>query len=307
MSSKRKRTKNSKIKNPKIMETVNSFQNINDDDNKSLSTEDEHENRNIFELKTVQGSVFKSLVEALKDIIMETNIHVTKEGITIKAISQSDSIAIQVKLYAEHFASFECKKDLVLGVTIPNLFKITRTIVNNDTLTLFVDEEEYNTEPKISIRIENEEFNKMSTYKLKLIDLDTPEFPADNLYSSGNLIIMPSSQFQKTCREAKNLAEVIEIISADGQLNFCCNGEFASADTIYGDKKDKMSFESLDENKGTIHQGYFSLDDLTSFSKCSSLSSNVKLIIHNEKPLIIEYTIGQMGEIKILLAPQAAE
>jgi hypothetical protein len=39
-----------------------------------------------FKLKTVQTNVFKGLVEALKEIITETNIEISKKGIRISAI-----------------------------------------------------------------------------------------------------------------------------------------------------------------------------------------------------------------------------
>ena len=38
----------------------------------------------VFELKTVQSNAFKTLVDAIKDILIETNIHFTKNGVLIR-------------------------------------------------------------------------------------------------------------------------------------------------------------------------------------------------------------------------------
>jgi len=162
-----------------------------------------------FELKTVQVSVIKGLVEALKEIITETNIEISPKGLRVSATDPSVTILVHMFLEAENFEFYSCEETIIIGINIINLFKLTRTIVNNDSLTLYIDEEKSS---QLGIRIENEDYNKVTDYKLNLIDIDEEVISAPDT-DFVTMITMPSNEFQKICREAFNIAEVIEIKS----------------------------------------------------------------------------------------------
>jgi proliferating cell nuclear antigen len=254
-----------------------------------------------FELKTVQVSVIKGLIEALKEIITETNIEISPNGLRVSATDPSVTILVHMFLQAENFESYKCDETIVIGINIINLFKLTRTIVNNDSLTLYIDEEKPS---QLGIRIENEEYNKVTDYKLNLIDIDEEIISAPDT-DFVTMITMPSNEFQKICREAFNIAEVIEIKSMGDQLILSCNGEFAQQETTYAHTDSGVSF-SRDESKGndTIIQGYYLLRHLALFSKCAGLCQSIKLFLANENPLVIEYSVGSLGSLLLALAPQ---
>ena len=181
---------------------------------------------NVFKLVSVQANVIKRLVEALKEILVETNISITKEGIKLIAPNPDLTIIVDMILNAESFEVYECTKDLKIGLNIMHLFKLTRTIVNGDTLTLYIDNDD---ETYLGIRIENEEYSKTTEYKLNLIDIDEEDIGLGDEESNYRYVItVPSSQFQKICREANNLAETIEIKSVEKQLIFVCTRDYAS-------------------------------------------------------------------------------
>jgi len=254
-----------------------------------------------FELKTVQVSVVKGLVEALKEIITETNIEISPNGLRVSATDPSVTILVHMFLEAENFEEYKCDETIVIGVNIINLFKLTRTIVNNDSLTLYIDEEKTS---QLGIRIENEDYNKVTDYKLNLIDIDEEIISAPDT-DFVTMITMPSNEFQKVCREAFNIADVIEIKSMGEQLILSCNGEFASQETTYAHTDSGVSF-SRDENtdNDTIIQGYYLLRHLALFSKCAGLCQSIKLFLANENPLVIEYSVGSLGSLLLALAPQ---
>ena len=254
-----------------------------------------------FELKTVQVGVIKGLIEALREIITETNIEISPKGLRISATDPSVTILVHLFLEAENFEYYNCKETIIIGVNVINLFKLTRTIVNNDSLTLYIDEDNSS---KLGIRIENEEVNKVTDYKLNLIDIDEEiiDAPKTNFVT---MITMPSSEFQKICREAFNIAEVIEIKSMGEQLILSCNGEFASQDTTYSHTQSGVMFEHGEsKEEDEIIQGYYLLRHLALFSKCANLCQSIKIFLENEKPLVIEYSVGSLGKLLLVLAPQ---
>lgn len=254
-----------------------------------------------FELKTVQVSVIKGLIEALKEIITETNIEISPNGLKLSATDPSVTILVHMFLQSEHFEFYKCDETIVIGLNIINLFKLTRTIVNNDSLTLYIDEDKPS---QLGLRIENEEYNKVTDYKLNLIDIDEEIISAPDT-DFVTMITMPSNEFQKICREAFNIAEVIEIKSIGEQLILSCNGEFAQQETTYAHTDNGVSFSHGESgNSDTIIQGYYLLRHLSLFSKCAGLCQSIKLFLANENPLVIEYSVGSLGNLLLALAPQ---
>jgi proliferating cell nuclear antigen len=254
-----------------------------------------------FELKTVQVSVIKGLVEALREIITETNIEISPKGIRISATDPSVTILVHLLLEADNFEYYNCDETIIIGVNIINLFKLTRTFVNSDSLTFYIDEEKTS---KLGIRVENEELNKVTEYQLNLIDIDEDVIDAPDT-NFVTMITMPSCEFQKVCRESHNIADVIEIKSMGEQLILSCQGDFASQETTYANTQSGVIF-SHDESKDNeeIIQGYYLLRHLALFSKCSNMCTSIKMFLENEKPLIIQYSVGTLGNLLLVLAPQ---
>ena len=96
-----------------------------------------------------------------------------------------------------------------------NFFKLIKTMGNNDTLSLCIEEDN---ESVLGIKLENCEKNSITKYSLNLMDLHEENIhcpPAE----FESVIQMPSVDFQKICRDMHNLGDNIEIQSLDNQLS----------------------------------------------------------------------------------------
>lgn len=253
----------------------------------------------IIEIKTVQIWAFKTLIEALKEIITETNIDFLPTGIRIISANPSSTILVSVKLEADKFEKYYCKHKFSAGVLMINLFKIIRVLSGNDTLTLFVEE---GMNHKLGIRIENADKNTVTTYYMNLIDVDHTQFniPAIEFPS---VITMPSSEFNKICRDMNNISDVIEIKSIDNHLMFSCEGEFASQETIMGEKSNGLNFVKSENTE--IIQGYYNLKHLILFTKCTNLSPSVEIYMKNNYLIIFSFSVGGIGVCRCALSPKS--
>ncbi len=100
---------------------------------------------NVLTIKTVQIAPFRILMSALKDILLETNIIFTKSGIKIINMDKTHTILVHLFLKAENFEFYECKEEkIIVGVNILHLFKLITTIDNDDTLTIYIENDDYN-------------------------------------------------------------------------------------------------------------------------------------------------------------------
>jgi hypothetical protein len=51
-----------------------------------------------------------------------------------------------------------------------------------------------------------------------------------------------------------------------------------------------------------VVQGLFQLKHLVLFTKCTSLCPSIELYLKNDYPLILKYTVANLGEVKLVLA-----
>ena len=110
----------------------------------------------IFEIKTIQSSAIKCMIEALKELLTDTVLEINDTGIKIVTMDNAHVILVHLKLHADKFEYYECKKPISIGINMLNFYKIIKTINNNDVLSLFVYENDLN---HLGVKLENVEKN----------------------------------------------------------------------------------------------------------------------------------------------------
>jgi proliferating cell nuclear antigen len=256
---------------------------------------------NILEIKTVQASTFKQVIDALKEILMDVNLEFDETGMKIVALDNTHVVLVHLKLDADKFETFFCEKKLYVGINMLKLHLLIKTICNNDVLTLFVDRNDSN---RLGIHIENQDKNMRTTYKLSMLDINVLTIsipPAD----FQTVITMPSVDFQKIIRDMHNLADYIEIRNVGNQITFSCKGDFCSQETVIGgDKNPGVVITKNSTNNHEIIQGVYSLKYLSTFTKCTNMSANVEIFFKNQYPLILSYLVSSIGIVRMACSQQ---
>lgn len=267
------------------------------------------------EIKTICGNAIRLLVESLKDILQDVNLIITKNEIKIISMDSSHTVLIYLKLEADKFEVFHIEEEsFILGINMSQLFKLIRTIGNNDTLTFFLEKDNM---CDLGIKIEDSNKNSLTIYTLKLLDLNNESYDIPPT-TFKSIITLPTHLFQKYIRDMNNLAELIEIKSFCNQLIFTIQGEFCKQETVLGETNGGMRFHlsSKDNNinneilpnetikKKEIIQGIFSLKHLVQFTKCTGLCQQMKIFLKNNYPIICEYKVASLGFIQLCLAPK---
>ena len=259
-------------------------------------------NNNKLTIKTVQIAPFRILMAALKDILLETNIVFTKQGIKIINMDKTHTILVHLFLKAENFEFFECKEEkIIVGVNILHLFKLITTIDNDDTLTIYIENEDYNEGivTELGLKFENGNIKQSKIQKLKLIEPEQDELEIPDVKFSS-VINMPSNDFQKIIRDLANISEKLEIKSVENELIFKCSGQFAKAEIRRSENNANMQIINKQHNK--IIQGEYSLKNLLYFIKCTNLCNQIEIYLENNRPLIVKYNVASLGEIKLCLS-----
>tara|TARA_B100001175_G_scaffold312218_1_gene317848 strand:- start:2831 stop:3670 length:840 start_codon:yes stop_codon:yes gene_type:complete len=262
-----------------------------------------YEENYVMYLRTVQSSAIRVLIEALKEILTDTNLEFDSQNIKVIAMDPSHTVLVHLLLDSNKFERYFCPNRLLIGINTINLFKLIKALQNNDILTLFIEKNNTN---QLGIRMENGEANQITQYKMNLMDLNQDNISIPPI-EFESVITLPSNNFQKICRDMFNLSDNIEITTYGQQITFKCKGDIADQETSIGQSQTSgMSLvknDSENQNQNEIIQGVFSLKYLVLFTKCTNLSSSIELYLKNDYPLIIRYQVANLGEVKLCLAP----
>lgn len=261
-------------------------------------------NNNVLTIKTVQIAPFRTLMTALKDILLETNIYFQPDGIRIINMDKSHTILVHLYLAASNFEFYECKKEkIIIGVNMFHLFKLINSIDNDDTLTIYIENNDYidGIVTHLALRFENGCIKQCKTQKLKLIEPEQDELDVPDVKFSS-IINLPSADFQKIIRDLSCISDKLEIKSVGNELIFKCQGQFASAEIHRAEADESMKF-ILKQDSSKIIQGEFSLKNLGYFIKCTNLCPQIEVYLENDLPLVVKYNVASLGEIKLGLVP----
>ena len=259
---------------------------------------------NVLTIKTVQIAPFRTLMTALKDILLETNISFQPDGIRIINMDKSHTILSHLFLDAHNFEFYECKKEkIIIGVNMFHLFKLINSIDNDDTLTIYIENADYvdGIVSHLALKFENGEIKQCKTQKLRLIEPEPDELEYPDVKFSS-VINLPSSDFQKIIRDLSCISDKLEIKSVGNELIFKCSGQFASAEIHRAESDGSMGFV-LKQDSSKIIQGEFSLKNLGYFIKCTNLCSQIEIYLENDLPLVVKYDVASLGSIRLCLAP----
>ena len=264
------------------------------------STAKPNANGNLFEIRTVQSGAFRTLIEGLKEILAEANLEFDSTGIRIIDVDETHTVLTYLRLNSDRFEYFYCPAKFILGVNMMYLFKLIKTLSNNDSLTLFLPASNPN---KLGIRAENAEKQSTNTWMMKLFDTNVDNIELPNIQFTS-IITMPSTDFQKICRDFNQLAERLEITSSNSDLIFRCIGDFVDGETvIMSENQGGVKVQKSGGATAEIVQGIFELKYLVMFTKCTNLSNNLELYMKNDWFMMIKYVIANLGEIKLCLMP----
>jgi proliferating cell nuclear antigen len=261
-------------------------------------------NNNVLTIKTVQIAPFRTLMTALKDILLETNISFQPDGIRIINMDKSHTILVHLYLAASNFEFYECKKEkIIIGVNMFHLFKLINSIDNDDTLTIYIENNDYfdGIVSHLALRFENGNIKQCKTQKLKLIEPEQDELEVPDVKFSS-IINLPSADFQKIIRDLSCISDKLEIKSVGNKLIFKCQGQFASAEIHRAEADESMKF-ILKQDSSKVIQGEFSLKNLGYFIKCTNLCPQIEVYLENDLPLVVKYNVASLGEIKLGLVP----
>jgi proliferating cell nuclear antigen len=94
----------------------------------------------MFQAALSQVTVFRKIIESLKDLVSEVNLDATAEGLSLQAMDSAHVSLVALKINEGAFEDYRCDKPLTLGINLSDFSKILKMAKNDDLMILSSDE-----------------------------------------------------------------------------------------------------------------------------------------------------------------------
>lgn len=247
----------------------------------------------IFKAKTHNAYIIKVLAELLQNNIKTACFEVDKTGIHLCMMDSARSILIKMKLESDKFTTFifNSLEKLFLGINLNHFHKMLKSVKKKDTICLFINSENplelgIKVIPKENVRITT---SFITIQNVQSLDIDIPE---------GYLksIIIPSSEYNKMCKDISNIGASIQIKTLSNKISFMSSSAGVIKRCVeFGDDDDE------EETKGNEieYDKEFKTEQFCRVSKITGLSNSIQVFTNPELPFLIKSEIGNLGYIKI--------
>lgn len=266
----------------------------------------------LIRITTVQTAAFKTLIEALKDILIDCNLEFIPDGegdgtekagsIKILAVNNQAGMLVHMRLHSNNFDDFHCVTRQAIGINMQVFYKVIKTINNNDILTLYRSSQEYE-KNRMAVKISNKDKKQTFQYSLQIIDVDNDVLDVSQA-SFQAIVIMNSCDFQKVCKDMNGIeAKYVDITLAGNVFRISGKGDSAIGRAEFTENQNTVTINRKEDSKNVIITGKYELKNLILFTKCTNLCNHIEIYLKNDYPLLIKYTVASLGYMHLCLSP----
>ncbi|KAK4356006.1 hypothetical protein RND71_024977 [Anisodus tanguticus] len=234
----------------------------------------------MLELRLVQGSLLKKVLESIKDLVNDANFDCSATGFSLQAMDSSHVALVALLLRSEGFEHYRCDRNISMGMNLGNMVKMLKCAGNDDIITMKADDGS----DTVTFMFESPKFAKTLAVLVIQVQFDSHDYCVFS-----------------------NCSNVVISVTKEG-VKFSTRGDIGTANIVCRqnttvDKPEEATVIEMNEAVSLT----FALRYLNSFTKASSLSNTVTISLSSELPVVVEYKIAEMGYVRFYLAPKIGE
>merc|ERR1711870_168371 len=160
----------------------------------------------------------------------------------------------------------------------------------------------------VTFQCEGGDQDRISEFDLKLMQIESEhmEIPEQQYKVIARL---PSSEFQKICKDLKEFGETMQIKANKEGITFSVQGDVGTGNVLLKPREAEKPEEKVTL---TVHEpvtATFALRYLVNFAKAAPLCGTVELGLGPDAPLLVKYNLetGDNGYMQFYLAPKIDE
>ncbi|XXG85270.1 hypothetical protein AAC387_Pa11g0378 [Persea americana] len=248
----------------------------------------------MLELRLVQGSLLKKVLEAIKDLVTDANFDCSTSGFSLQAMDSSHVALVALLLRSDGFEHFRCDRALSMGMNLNHVSKLLKCASNDDIITIKADDDA----DTVTFMFESPRQDKIADFEMKLMDIKSEHLGIPEAeYQS--IVKMPSQEFARICKDLSSIGDTVVISVTKEGVKFSTRGDIGSANIVCRQNStvDKPEDATTIQMKEPVSLT-FALRYMNSFTKATPLSSSVSISMSSDLPVVVEYKIAEMGYLR---------
>ena len=251
-----------------------------------------------FKCKTGEAYHIKVLAELLTNNLKTGCFEVCNDGIILRMFDHHRKTLVDLTLLAENFSlyKFRLREKFCIGLNLNHFHKMLKSIKKKDSLQLFIDPE---TPTELGIKTIPKENTRITTSGIKIQEIQNLDIDPPTGY--GKPVIVPSSEFQKMCKDLSSIGSTnITVKARDFHIEFVADADgILKRKVAFGENEDSDGECSGDE-ESLEYSATFATDQLSRITKLAGLSTTMQIFPGSPKlPLLFRSTVGSLGKISV--------
>merc|ERR1711972_230655 len=250
-----------------------------------------------------QAVLLKKVVDAIKDLCKDVNFDCSEKGLQVQSMDSSHVALVSLLLRESAFADFKCDRPTSLGMNVDSLAKILKMCGPTDSLKVRWQ----SGADSVGFQCESGD-DRIADFDLKLMQIESEhmEIPEQHYKVTAKL---PSSEFQRICRDLKEFGETMQVKASKEGITFSVQGDVGAGNVMLKPRES----EKLEEKVMlAVHEpvtATFALRYLVNFAKAAPLCGAVELGLGPDAPLLVKYDLEKTdnGYMQFYLAPKIDE
>lgn len=251
----------------------------------------------MFKAVTKDPKSLRDSIEIISQLIDDGLFNVKKSGIELSASDRTMVSFVDFKLKASAFESYECDKDMSIGINLLNLLTVLKRANLDDKLTISMEEKE----SILEVVLEGNSVRKFSIPLLQISKAETPDIEQLLKKFTADAEV-DSSVLEQGISDAEIVADSVIIELSPDKLRMFAEGN--------NSKSELKLFKGTDTltklNTKDIVSARYSLDYLKKMIKGSKLSDKAKIMLGKDFPLRLVFE-NDNTFLGMILAPRVSE
>lgn len=239
-------------------------------------------------LTLAEPKYLKESISIISDLVNETRIKVTKDGLELVAMDPANVAMVIFKLLSSAFTEYTVDKEAEIAVNLNSLKQVLRRANPNDMLTLELEDN------KLKIQLKSE---STRTFNLPIIDIEEKEQKVPDLNFPVS-IETNAVALSEAIEDADIVAEAVSFIAEPKRFMLQAEGDLSNAQIEL-----KPGEDTKINTKEKIKAKY-SIEYLKKMMQGSKLADKVTIRFNKDYPLKLDYNAVDRVLLSFILAPR---
>jgi len=239
-------------------------------------------------LTLAEPKYLKDSISIISELVNETRIKITSEGIELIAMDPANVAMVVFKLLPTAFTEYKLEKPVDIAINLTNFKQILRRANQTDMLTLEI------VDNKLRMQLKS---SSTRTFDLPIIDIEEKEQKVPELKFPVT-IKTASSVLNEAIGDAETVAESVSFLAEPGIFSLNAEGDLNKA-AIEIKADDTTTIEATEK----VNSKY-SVEYLKKMIEGSKLADNVTIQFNKDYPLKLTYATVDKVMLSFILAPR---